>query len=64
MEKNQKVEAAMQKVESHQSDLAAKDHLIQNLHQDLYQVEPEREKIEQTQQQDNILVQIQITLDG
>lgn len=44
MEKNQKVEAAMQKVESHQSELAAKDHLIQNLHQDLYQIEPERER--------------------
>ena len=37
-EKDEKVEAAMQELETQQSELAAKDHLIQNLHQDLHRV--------------------------
>lgn len=37
-EKDVKVEAAMQELELQQSELAAKDHLIQSLHQDLHRV--------------------------
>ncbi|XP_063888747.1 myosin-10-like isoform X1 [Scylla paramamosain] len=68
----------MQELELQHSELAAKDHLIQSLHQDLHRVEPEievkvqeiverdriiEEKIEQIEQQNKILVEIQITLD-
>lgn len=37
-EKDEKVEAAMQELETQHSELAAKDHLIQSLHQDLHRV--------------------------
>ena len=37
-EKDEKVEAVVQELELQHSELAAKDHLIQSLHQDLHRV--------------------------